>query len=192
MEKKDAFDRAGTRAQVPRLPVDRSNHWATQASDISFSTGRTPHIAQRHSPAAANDLKSTSWTRNPWFNAFCAYKNWVLLVADFVCWECWAISIYYLRVARMVNLVCWKKIEQKVGLFATVALLHFFFKFWTWSHLTWNLHLSFFSGNNQSFQGHVILKKLTNFLLKIWKLVEKIQTDVGRLLLILKLKKVQF
>ena len=44
--KNDAFDCAGIRAQVFRLPADCSNHWATQASDISFSTGRSPYIAQ--------------------------------------------------------------------------------------------------------------------------------------------------
>ena len=43
--KKDAFDSAGIRAQVFRLPVDCSNHWATQVSDISFYTGRSPYNA---------------------------------------------------------------------------------------------------------------------------------------------------
>ena len=61
------------------------------------------------------------------FNAFCAYKNWVLLAMKFVCWDCWARSIYYLGIARVLNLVCWKKIEQNVSLFATDTLLYFFF-----------------------------------------------------------------
>ena len=39
--KKDAFDCAGIRAQVFRLPVNCSNHYATQASNISFSTRRS-------------------------------------------------------------------------------------------------------------------------------------------------------
>ena len=34
--KKDAFDCAEIQAQVFRLPINCSNHWATQASDISF------------------------------------------------------------------------------------------------------------------------------------------------------------
>ena len=62
-------------------------------------------------------------------DAFCAYKNSVLLAMDCVCWDCWAIYIYYLGVARMANLVCWKKIEQEVGQFATVGLLYFFLNF---------------------------------------------------------------
>ena len=42
---KDAFNCVGIRAQVFRLPVDCSNHWAAQTPDISFSTGRPPYIA---------------------------------------------------------------------------------------------------------------------------------------------------
>ena len=43
--KKDAFGCAGIQAQVLRLTVDCSDHWATQTTDIFFSTGSPPYIA---------------------------------------------------------------------------------------------------------------------------------------------------